>query len=144
MSFYFTNKQSETFDDIMYARFYKKILPIIRDCFEDKIGTMTEKDILERIRKDHKTADKFEIKTERGITRFICLGFMLEHNFYTRPEFKELFGYKDLDKDECIDLIFEEGIRISKNEEPITFFLTPINKNYKVKNIVQKIALLIQ
>jgi hypothetical protein len=144
MSFVFTNKQVEFFDAVINEKFHRKILAIIRDCFKNKTDSMPDEKLLKRIKEDHMTANKFDMKTERGIARFICLGFMLEQKFYTRPEFIELFNYKNVDKEECVDLIFEDADRLSNNRRQITSSLPQSNRNYNFILLIQNIALSIQ
>lgn len=138
------NKQIKVFDVVFYEKFYKKNTAVIKKCFSDKVKMMSEHDLLAKMRAIHQIASKYDIKTERGIVRFICLSFMLDQDFYNRPEFSQLFKYNDIDKDECMDLIFEDAKRIYEHEKPISSSLPPSNKNYEVVTLIQNIAYSLQ
>ena len=114
MSFVIYPEQLKTLDSIYADRFLKSIIPILRNLFNERISNKTDKDLLIRLKEDYLIANDVKVKSERGITRFICLGYILERNFYERPEFQELFGNTEIGQDKYIDLIFVEAKLLSK------------------------------
>lgn len=144
MTFVINNSQIEVFDSLSFEKFYKKIIPIFKDCFPNKVSEVSIEELMDFFREFHQIANQLEIKTERGITRFIILAFFLNRDFYKRPEFSQLFKYDDIDKDECLDLIFEDATRISNNQKTISSSLSATNRNYKIVHLIEKIAKSIQ
>jgi hypothetical protein len=144
MSFVIYREQLKILDSIYKDRFLKKIIPLLRSFFKEKLSSKTDEDLLTRLKEDYIVANNLDIKSERGITRFICLGYILDRNFYDRPEFQELFNNEEINKDKYINLIFEEAKVNSKKPLRSDDQKAVGENDYYLKDLVQKLATLIQ
>lgn len=101
-----TQQQLDVFEPKLLEPFLQHITEVVTESFPKDVEKLSEKNLRDRIKMDYKTALHFKIKTERGITRFVCLGFLLGQKFYAQPEFMPIFKTNNYRADSDVDQLY--------------------------------------
>ena len=101
-------EQMEQMEPIVLEPFLQKITNVVLESCRESTQNMKKEEVHNQVKAEYAASKHFGIKTERGITRFICLTFILGKQFYTQKDFIPLFNPRNKKIDSDIDLLFHE------------------------------------
>ena len=100
--FVIRSAQRQALSNSVRAPFHRRILAFLRETLPERTAKAPDGPLIERIAAADRRAMGNGLKTERGITRFVALTFMIGPEFDEIPEMRAYFNRKEPDADKKV------------------------------------------
>ena len=115
----FTEEQMVWADQRARVHFHRRVRDYVREKIPETVNTIPNTQLLAYIGKQDKIAAEYEITTELGVTRWVCLSLGLGQDFYQEPEIKDYFNSPGLPDAETRLAVLVDSLHAQKQNPDI-------------------------
>lgn len=112
-------EQMGALDNAATADLHHRIALYLRRKLPDHTNHFNDATLLQKVTASASKADKYGVKTDRGIAEFVCIAFVTGENFDEVPDIQTYLTQPNFDPDFKIHLLSEQLVSTVENRNSI-------------------------
>jgi hypothetical protein len=125
-----SQEQMEKADVKARVHFYRRLRDYVREKLPDETSQTPDSKLLAYIAEQDRIAGEHEIKTELGVTKWVCLSLDLGKDFYQKESVKNYFNAENPPDAETKLHIFVEYLTAKQNDSALKIETVIKNHGY--------------